>query len=229
MLAQEAGAVLPLASPCRRPHLLSRAQAVGLRLVGGLDRNKQGRKCGQPYTRCPSPSPSPCRAPNRCRVSSSDASASSSLPGGSEGRFRPHCLDTARAYWMLYRFQSQLFKVHRSPVRQRDHSPLLPGLWLPGRPSTFPGTPRVTGHRRPRQIPRHYQIPREGLPPGFTPILESREGLPDSVLAPHEQSKEKNHTHVSMEETTQYGRTQGKGLRKLLPCGKPQTRSRLAT
>lgn len=45
---------------------------------------------------------------SRCRLSSSDASVSSSVSAGSRVRFTPRCLETARAYWMLKRFQSQL-------------------------------------------------------------------------------------------------------------------------
>lgn len=49
------------------------------------------------YGRSPSASPGP--APSRCRLSSSssDPSASSSLPGASEARFRPRCWETASA------------------------------------------------------------------------------------------------------------------------------------
>lgn len=98
------GATGRVSPPCRclctALPLASRAQAAGLCLFRDLNRNKRGwERGGGPYTSCPAPSTWP--EPSRCRVSSSDASASSSLPSGSEGRFRPRCLDTARAYWML--------------------------------------------------------------------------------------------------------------------------------
>lgn len=60
------------------------------------------------YISISSSSSSSPAALSRCRLSSSDASVSSSVSTGSRVRFTPRCLATARAYWMLKRFQSQL-------------------------------------------------------------------------------------------------------------------------
>lgn len=53
------------------------------------------------YTSIPSSSSSSAAIPSRCRLSSSEASVSSSVSKGSRVRFTPRCLETARAYWML--------------------------------------------------------------------------------------------------------------------------------